>query len=68
MKRFLIFGGQFPVRNGGWGDFKGDASDIFEATRIAQQFEWVHIVDTQQKKIIYEGKTVNGKWVGSAKA
>jgi hypothetical protein len=65
VKRYLVFGGQLPQRSGGWEDFKGDASELIDgAISMAHLYQWAHIVDTQQKRIVYSGKFVEGKWIG----
>ena len=59
MKRFLLFAGDEYEPMGGWGDFVNDFSlleDAISQSKIELKKifnDWVHVVDTQTKEVVY---------------
>lgn len=58
MKRYLVFLGATYYPSGGMNDFLTDAETIEAAIHAVKQetnvyWEWVHIYDTETKKIVF---------------
>lgn len=58
MKKYLLFSmlGYYP--SGGWDDFRGDFETLDEAIEAAAKctFDFYHIVDTDDKEIVKQGR------------
>lgn len=60
VKRYLVFVGHQYYPKGGMGDFVGDADTLEQAyamvpTPPTEAFEWHHIYDTQERRIVDRG-------------
>lgn len=69
MKRYWLFAGPNYYASGGMKDFLGDFATIdeadlhFESLRKPGDFEWFHIFDTIEKRVVEIQDTCYGEWI-----